>query len=83
MAKNVGFAKWFYSQNLLLQLILLLIPGVNWVVEILIRWSAWLKTNNLLTLIFAILVTLPTGVAIGLLDFVWLLLFGHLLFAKA
>lgn len=83
MAKKVGFAKWFYSQNLLLQLILLLIPGVNWVVEILIRWSAWLKTNNLLTLIFAILVTLPTGVAIGLLDFVWLLLFGHLLFAKA
>ena len=83
MAKKSGFAGWFYSQNFLIQLILLLIPGVNWVVEILVRWSAWLKTNNLLTLIFAILVTLPTGVAIGLLDFVWLLLFGHLLFAKA
>lgn len=83
MAKNTGFAKWFYSQNLLVQLILLLIPGVNWVVEILIRWSAYLSRPRLLTLVFAILVTIPSGIAIGLLDFVWLLLFGHLLFAKA
>ncbi len=83
MAKKKGFAGWFYSQNFLIQLILLLIPGVNWVVEILVRWSAWLKTKSLLTLVFAILVTFPTGVAIGLLDFIWLLLFRHLLFAKA
>ena len=78
-----NFAKWFYKQNLLIQLILLLIPFVNWVVEILIRWSAWLKTKSLLTLIFAILVTIPSGIAIGLLDFIWLILFRHLLFAKA
>ncbi|MBR4942676.1 MAG: hypothetical protein IKZ28_01480 [Clostridia bacterium] len=81
--KSKGFAGWFYGQNFLIQLILLLIPGVNWVVEILVRWSAWLKTKSLITLIFAILVTFPTGVAIGLLDFIWLLLFRHLLFAKA
>lgn len=83
MAKKKGFAGWFYKQNFLIQLILLLIPGVNWVVEVLVRWSAYLKTKSLLTLVFAILVTFPTGVAIGLLDFVWLLLFRHLLFAKA
>ena len=83
MAKRKGFAGWFYNQGILIQLILLLIPGINWVVEVLVRWSAWLKTKSLLTLIFAVLVTLPTGIAIGLLDFVWLLLFGHLLFAKA
>ncbi|MBE7068622.1 MAG: hypothetical protein E7381_04905 [Clostridiales bacterium] len=78
-----NFAKWFYKQNLLIQLILLLIPFVNWIVEILIRWSAWLKTKSLLTLIFAILVTIPSGIAIGILDFIWLILFRHLLFAKA
>ena len=78
-----NFAKWFYKQGILIQLILLLIPGVNWVVEVLIRWSAWLKTKSLLTLVFAVLVTIPTGIVIGWLDLVWLLLFGHLLFAKA
>ena len=83
MAKNKGFAGWFYSQGILIQLLLLLIPGLNWVVEVLIRWSAWLKTKSLITLIFAVLVTIPSGIVIGWIDLVWLLLFGHLLFAKA
>ena len=83
MAKSKGFAGWFYKQSFLIQLILLLIPGVNWIVEVLVRWSAYLKTKSLITLVFAVLVTVPTGIAIGLLDFVWLLLFRHLLFAKA
>lgn len=78
-----NFAKWFYKQDLIIQLILLLIPGVNWVVEIAIRWSAYLKTNNVITLAVAILVTIPSGIVIGWIDLVWLLLFGHLLFAKA
>ena len=66
-----------------MQLILLLIPGVNWVVENCIRWSAWLKTKNLITLVVALLVTIPSGIVIGWIDLVWLILFGHLLFAKA
>ena len=82
MAKNTGFAKWFYSQNLLVKLLLLLIPGVNWVVEILIRWSAYLSRPRLLTLVFAIVATVTMGV-FGWIDLVWLLLFGHLLFAKS
>ena len=83
MSKTPNFAKWFYDQSFLVQLILLLIPGVNWVVEILVRWTAWLETKDNLTLIVAILVTIPAGVVIGWLDLVWLLLFKHLLFAKA
>ena len=75
-------AKWFYKQNFLVQLILLLIPGLNWIVEIGVRWSAYFKTKNLLTLIFAI-VTIPLGLVFGWVDLVWLLLFRHLLFAKA
>ena len=76
-------AKWFYKQSFLVQLLLLLIPGVNWVVEVLVRWSAWAKTKSALTLVFAILVTIPSGIVIGWLDLIWLLLFKHLLFAKA
>ena len=75
-------AKWFYKQSFLVQLILLLIPGVNWVLEIAIRWSAFLKRPRLLTLVFAIIATVSLGV-FGWIDLVWLLLFGHLLFAKA
>lgn len=82
MAKNTGFAKWFYSQNLLVKLILLLIPGLNWIVEILIRWSAFLSRPRLLTLVFAVLATVSVGV-LGWVDLVCLLLFNHLLFAKA
>ena len=76
-------AKWFYKQSLLVQLILLLIPGVNWVVEIAVRWSAYFKTNTIITLVIAVLVTIPSGIVIGWIDLVWLVLFGHLLFAKA
>ena len=76
-------AKWFYKQNKLVQLILLLIPGVNWVVEICVRWSAFSSRPRLFTLIFAILVTIPTGIVLGWVDLIWILLFNHLLFAKA
>lgn len=76
-----NFAKWFYKQGILMQVILLLIPVVNWFVEILVRWSAWMKTKNLISLVVAIVVTFG-GAIIGWLDIIWLLLFGHLLFAK-
>ena len=66
---------WFNKQSRLVQLLLLIIPGVNWVTEIVVRWSTWLKKGGLLRLIICILVTIPSGVAIGFLDFVWVLLF--------
>lgn len=75
-------AKWFYKQNFLVQLILLVIPGVNWVIELGVRWSAFFKTKKLLTLIFAI-ITIPAGIVFGWVDLIWLLLFRHLIFAKA
>ncbi len=74
-------AKWFNKQSRLVQIILLLIPIVNWVVEILVRWSAFLTTKSILQLIFAILVTF-FGLAIGWLDVIWCLLFKHMIFAK-
>ena len=66
---------WFNKQSRLVQLLLLLIPGVNWITEIVVRWSTWLKKGGLLRLIICVLVTIPSGVAFGWLDFVWVLLF--------
>lgn len=70
--------KWFEKQSKLVQVLLLIIPGVNWVVEVLVRWDHALKTKSLLKLIIAILVTF-VGLAFGWLDLIWILLFGHLI----
>ena len=66
---------WFNKESRLVQILLLLIRGVNWVTEIVVRWSTWLKKGGLLRLVICILVTIPSGVAFGWLDLVWILLF--------
>jgi hypothetical protein len=71
--------KWFEKQSRLVQLILLLIPGVNWVVEVLVRWSHALRNGSLFKYIIAIVVTV-FGAFVGWLDLVWCLLFKHLIF---
>lgn len=76
-------AKWFNKQSRLLQIILLLIPFVNWVVEVLVRWSAVLnaKKKSLLNILVAILVTFG-GLVWGWVDIIWCLLFKRLTFTK-
>ena len=74
--------KWFKKQSRLVQIILLLIPGVNWLVEVLVRWSHALRKKSLIKYLVAILVTIPTGIIIGWLDCVWRSLFKHLFFCK-
>ena len=71
--------KWFEKQSRLVQIILLLIPGVNWVVEVLVRWSHALRKGSLFKYIIAIVVTV-FGAFVGWLDLVWCLLFKHLIF---
>ena len=74
--------KWFNSQSRLVQIILLLIPVVNWIVEVVVRWSTYLesKKDKTLHLIVAIIVTF-FGLVFGWVDLVWCLLFKHLLLA--
>ena len=69
---------WFHKQNKLIQVILLLIPVINWIVEILVRWSAVLKKGGLLRIIVAIIVTF-LGVVVGWIDAIWTLLTNKLL----
>lgn len=69
---------WFNKQSRLVQILLLLIPGVNWVVEVVVRWSTFFKKGGLLRLIVSIVV-LFGGLVFGWVDLVWVLLFKKLL----
>ena len=69
----------FHKLNKLVQILLLLIPFVNYITEIIVRWSAWLRKGGLLRLIVCIIVTLPTGIIIGWLDAIWTLLTNKLI----
>ena len=68
---------WFNKQNRLVQLLLLLIPVVNWITEIVVRWSTFGKQGGILRLIICIIVTFG-GMFIGWLDCIWVLLFKKL-----
>ena len=69
---------WFHNRNKLIQVILLLIPVVNWFTEILVRWSAFLKKGGVVRLIVSLVVTI-FGVVIGWLDAIWTLIFNKLI----
>ena len=75
------FDKWFNKQSRLVQIILLLIPGVNWITELLVRWSVALRKKDLVHILVAVVVTF-FGFAFGWLDLIWILLFKHLVLAK-
>jgi hypothetical protein len=69
---------WFNKQSRLVQIILLLIPGVNWITELLVRWGTFLKKGGLIRLVVCILVTF-FGLAFGWVDPIWVLLFKRLI----
>ena len=68
---------WFNKQSRLVQIILLLIPVVNWVVEIIVRWSTYFKKGGVVRLVISIVV-LVFGLFVGWLDVIWTLLFKKL-----
>ncbi len=77
------FDKWFNSQSTVLKAILLIIPFVNWVVEILIRLSVMLRTKSVLHIVvFIVFVVVGWGWFLGLIDLIYCLVTGHLLFAE-
>ena len=81
MAKGKTIEAKFESQSRLIQIILLLIPFVNWVTEVLVRWSHALNKKTILGYIMAIVVTFA-GLVFGWIDIIWTLLFKHLLFCN-
>ncbi len=73
--------KWFNSLPRLVQFILLIIPFVGWVVEIFVRLSAMLE-NTTTENILGFILFLFFGSILAYVDFVWVLLFNHLILAK-
>lgn len=71
--------KWFEKQSRLVQILLLLIPFVNWIVEVLVRWSHALNRGSLIKVLIALFVTM-FGLVFGYIDLIWCLLFKHLIF---
>lgn len=78
----MNFDKWFYEQNRLLQIILLIVPFVGWICEVLIRLSVMLRTKSLLHIIvFAVFVLVGWGWILAVIDLVYFIIKGHLILA--
>ena len=76
------FDKWFNSQTTLIKAVLLLLPIVGWVCEVLIRLSVMLRTKSVVHIVvFVLFVAVGWGWFLGLIDFIYLLLKGHLILA--
>lgn len=68
---------WFNKQSRLVQVLLLLIPVVNWITEIVVRWSTFFKKGGIIRLIVCIVVTF-LGIVVGWIDVIWVLITKHL-----
>ena len=76
------FDKWFNKQSVIVKAILLLLPVVGWVCECLVRLSVALRTKNVVHIIvFLAFLFIGWGWILGAIDFVYMLLTGHLILA--
>lgn len=75
----MSFDSSFKGLPRVVQVILLLIPGVNWVTEILVRGSAAIHGKAMGQIVFLILAILPTGVILGWVDLIWCICFKRLI----
>lgn len=75
------FDKWFESQDKLIKILLLVIPFVNWVVEILVRVSAVLRKNTTLNLV-GLIVFIFGGWVLGFVDLIFVILQGKMLLVE-
>ena len=58
--------EWFHSRYRIVQVLLLILPIVNWFMEMILRWSRYLKEGGFVKFLFAVLVTIvPLGIVIG------------------
>ncbi len=71
--------KAFLKLPRLVQMLLLLIPVVNWVTEIIVRGSSLIRNMSLINLVILICIII-FGLFIGWVDFFWCLLFKRLIF---
>lgn len=75
-------AKKFQKLSRLVQVLLLLIPVVNFFTEVIVRVSALLEKPTLRNILGVVLAIFTVGI-LGWLDIIWVLLFKHLFLCKA
>lgn len=71
------FDKWFEEQSLLIKIILLIIPFVGWVVEVLVRISAFIRKNSTVNLVGMIIAIVGNWIW-SVIDLVVLIVTGKL-----
>lgn len=74
----MSIVKGFNSLPRLVQIILLLIPGINWITEICVRVSAAMHGKGVAQVVVLIFAILPTGVLLGWIDLFCCLICKHL-----
>lgn len=78
----MSFDKWFNNQSLLIKVVLLILPFVGWIVEFLIRLSVALDKKDVISIVvFLLFLFLGWSWIIVIIDLVYLIIKGHLLFA--
>ena len=75
-------AKKFQKLPRLIQVLLLLIPVVNWVTEVVVRISAVFEKPDFRN-ILGLAISIVFGLVWGWLDIIWVLIFKHLVLCKA
>ena len=53
----MNFDTWFHNQSKVVQIVLLILPLVGWIVDLLVRWSAFLKNQSVVNLVMALVIT--------------------------
>ncbi len=77
------FDKWFNKQSTLVKVLLLVIPVVNWVVEILVRFSIALRTKDIIHVAIAIIfAVVGVTMVLEIIDLVCLLLTDRLFLSE-
>ena len=74
----MNFDKWFHSLSKVWQIVLLLIPVVNWICEVLVRFSVALRSKSTIHLVWAVVVIF-LGVFIGWVDMIAIALTNKML----
>lgn len=78
----MNFDQWFDKQSLVVKIILIILPLVGWVMEILIRISAYTRNKNNMDLVLLIVFLLLGWTWIPLIiDVIYLATKGHLFLA--
>ena len=80
----MDFDKWFYSQDRLVKIILIILPVIGWIIEVLVRLSALLRKTTNTNIIGFVLFLLLGGLWIPtIIDVVYFVLYDKFLLLEA